>query len=33
MPAKAGIQEYSMATKALAPGLRQGDDFLQGRRE
>jgi hypothetical protein len=27
MPAKAGIQEYRMVSKALDPGFRRGDDF------
>jgi hypothetical protein len=31
IPAKAGIQEYQMAAKALDPGFRRGDDFLRTR--
>jgi hypothetical protein len=27
MPAKAGIQEYQMFTKALDPGFRRHDEF------
>ncbi len=29
IPAQAGIQTYQMATKALVPGFRRGDDFLR----
>ena len=29
IPAKAGIQEYMVVTKALDPGFRRGDDFLR----
>jgi hypothetical protein len=29
MPAKAGIKEYQMVTKALDLGFRRGDDFLR----
>jgi hypothetical protein len=28
IPAKAGIQFFSLGTKPLVPGFRRGDDFL-----